>query len=69
MAENLIWLAEKAYPGKNFIVWAHNVHTSKSTHYLKTGIEGINAFLSSYVPMGATIHQHFNADRNAQDYK
>jgi erythromycin esterase len=30
MAENLIWLAEKAYPGKKIIVWAHNVHIAKS---------------------------------------
>ena len=30
MAENLIWLAEKAYPGKKIIVWAHNGHIAKS---------------------------------------
>ena len=29
MAENLIWLAEKAYPGKKIIVWAHNGHIAK----------------------------------------
>ncbi|MES1159744.1 MAG: erythromycin esterase family protein, partial [Bacteroidota bacterium] len=30
MAENLIWLAEKGYPGKKIIVWAHNAHIAKS---------------------------------------
>jgi len=30
MADNLIWLAEKAYPGKKIIVWAHNAHIAKS---------------------------------------
>lgn len=59
MAENLIWLAEKAYPGKKIIVWAHNVHNAKSTHTLTTDLADINGFFSSYVPMGATIHQHF----------
>ncbi|SEW55908.1 erythromycin esterase family protein [Chitinophaga arvensicola] len=59
MAENLIWLAEKAYPGKKIIVWAHNVHNAKTTHELKTDIAGINDFFSSYTPMGATVYQHF----------
>lgn len=60
MAENLIWLAEKAYPGKKIIVWAHNVHVAKSTDKLQfpTG-SGEGYFFSSFEPMGATVHKHF----------
>ncbi|MBS0026509.1 erythromycin esterase family protein [Chitinophaga sp. 22321] len=59
MAENLIWLADKVYPGKKIIVWAHNLHVSKATSGLKAADPGLNGFLTSYVPMGAAIHQHF----------
>ena len=30
--ENLRWLIQQGFPGKKFIVWAHNVHVMK-THY------------------------------------
>jgi erythromycin esterase len=59
MAENLIWLADKAYPGKKIIVWAHNLHIAKGTSELKTENQGLNWFLSTFVPMGVTVHQHF----------
>jgi len=29
MAQNLIWLAEHAYPDKKLILWAHNAHVQK----------------------------------------
>jgi hypothetical protein len=29
MAENLLWLADEAYPGRRIIVWAHNAHISR----------------------------------------
>src|SRR5882757_9870444 len=60
MAKNLIWLAEKAYPGKKIIVWAHNGHVAK----------GMGSFAGSkpparpedaFVPMGATIHHAFGS--------
>jgi erythromycin esterase len=59
MAENLIWLAEKAYPGKKIIVWAHNVHIAKGMTALgaKSPQDDANAF----VPMGATIHRYFGS--------
>lgn len=59
MAENIIWLAEKVYPGKKIIVWAHNVHVSKSTQGIKTAIDPINGFFSTYAPLGVTVHKHF----------
>ncbi|WP_161596700.1 erythromycin esterase family protein [Chitinophaga vietnamensis] len=60
MALNLIWLAEKAYPGKKIIVWAHNVHISKKTNTLQMSANGsVPPFFASYVPMGTTVHQHF----------
>jgi hypothetical protein len=40
MAENLIWLAEKAYPGKKIIVWAHNGHIAKSLTSVGAGGRG-----------------------------
>lgn len=59
MAENLIWLAEKAYPGKKIIVWAHNAHIAKNTSRFQP-IGGAGAgFFASFVPMGATIANHF----------
>jgi erythromycin esterase len=60
MAENLIWLAEHAYPGKKIIVWAHNVHVAKQTASLSFNPGNTaQAFFSSLVPMGHTVHAHF----------
>ncbi|PSL47331.1 erythromycin esterase [Chitinophaga niastensis] len=59
MAQNLIWLAEKAYPGKKIIVWAHNIHIAKNTSNLRTVTNDPMYFFSTLVPMGATISQHF----------
>ena len=60
MAENLIWLAEKAFPDQKIIVWAHNGHIAKNTDQLQSASGGVDAgFLSSFVPMGAAIHAHF----------
>lgn len=60
MAENLIWLAEHAYPGKKIIVWAHNAHIAKQTASL--GFPPGNQaqyFFSSFVPMGYTVQSYF----------
>jgi erythromycin esterase len=59
MAGNLIWLAEKAYPGKKIIVWAHNVHIAKSVSGLTVGAQPPPAGEDAFVPMGYTIHHHF----------
>lgn len=59
MAKNLIWLAEKAYPGKKIIVWAHNVHIAKGMTAL--GGKSLSADPSAFVPMGATIHHYFGS--------
>ena len=60
MANNLVWLAEKAFPGKKIIVWAHNGHIAKGTQSLEavTNSEGAG-FYATFVPMGFTISQHF----------
>ncbi|WP_343746698.1 erythromycin esterase family protein [Chitinophaga sp.] len=59
MAENFIWLAEKAFPGKKIIVWAHNIHISKNTSQLTDANDKPIPFLQTYVPMGATVSKHF----------
>ena len=59
MAKNLIWLAEKAYPGKKIIVWAHNVHISKGLTAL--GAKSFSDDPMAFVPMGATIHHYFGS--------
>ena len=56
MAKNLIWLAEKAYPGKKIIVWAHNGHIAKS---VPGGSRSSADDATVFVPMGATIHRYF----------
>src|SRR5258708_4084682 len=66
MAKNLIWLAEKAYPGKKIIVWAHNVHIAKSLTSFRPVGEGNGASGSgetgdAFGPMGATVHNYFGA--------
>jgi erythromycin esterase len=58
MAKNLIWLAEKAYPGRKIIVWAHNVHVSKDINSLDFAGGGRP---DVFVPMGATVHHYFGA--------
>ncbi len=59
MAKNIIWLAEKAYPGKKIIVWAHNVHVAKGLTTL--GGKFATDDGSAFVPMGATIHHYFGS--------
>ncbi|WP_212004431.1 erythromycin esterase family protein [Chitinophaga sp. HK235] len=65
MADNLIWLAEKAFPGKKIIVWAHNIHIAKNTSELEYHTGGPVPFLQTLVPMGATISRHFGKDAYA----
>lgn len=67
MAKNLIWLAEKAYPGKKIIVWAHNGHIAKSLTSVGTGgnagasgnVAVAGNAVDPFVPMGAAIHRYF----------
>jgi erythromycin esterase len=59
MAANLIWLAEKAYPGKKIIVWAHNVHIAKGLTTL--GGRFAAGDPQAFVPMGATVHRYFGS--------
>ncbi|WP_188935880.1 erythromycin esterase family protein [Puia dinghuensis] len=61
MAKNLIWLAEKAYPGKKIIVWAHNGHVAKGMSSLVTGSQPPPKGEDAFVPMGATIHHYFGS--------
>jgi erythromycin esterase len=60
MAKNLIWLAEKAYPGKKIIVWAHNGHIAKGMGPL-AGSRPPAKPEDAFVPMGATIHRAFGS--------
>ncbi|MBC9933235.1 erythromycin esterase family protein [Chitinophaga qingshengii] len=62
MAENLIWLAEKAFPGKKIIVWAHNIHIAKNTNTLEDLTGKPIPFLQTFVPMGATVSKHFGKE-------
>lgn len=59
MARNLIWLAEKAYPGKKIIVWAHNVHIAKS--FTALGAKSLSEDANAFVPMGQEIHRYFGS--------
>jgi len=59
MAKNLIWLAEKAYPGKKIIVWAHNVHIAKS--FTALGAKSLSDDPNAFVPMGQEIHRYFGS--------
>src|SRR5258708_8987225 len=61
MAKNLIWLAEKAYPGKKIIVWAHNGHIAKGMGTLANGNQPPARGDSAFVPMGAVIHHAFGS--------
>jgi len=58
MAKNLTWLAEKAYPGKKIIVWAHNGHIAKGMGSLGDGPANP---ADAFVPMGAAIHRTFGS--------
>jgi erythromycin esterase len=62
MAKNLTWLAEKAYPGKKIIVWAHNGHIAKGMGSMRGGnAAGQGIAADAFVPMGATIHRVFGS--------
>jgi len=60
MAKNLIWLAEKAYPGKKIIVWAHNGHIARGMGSF-AGNKAPARPEDAFVPMGATIHHAFGS--------
>ncbi|NSL86381.1 erythromycin esterase family protein [Chitinophaga sp. Mgbs1] len=63
MAQNLIWLADKAFPGKKIIVWAHNIHIAKNTGALLAPLTGTPIpFFESLTPMGTTVKAHFGKD-------
>ncbi|SEM80457.1 erythromycin esterase family protein [Lihuaxuella thermophila] len=56
MAKNLTWLAEKLYPNKKIIVWAHNIHIRKAN----TRTE--NPYRTSLVTMGQLLPQQLQKD-------
>lgn len=49
MAKHLTWLAEKLYPNKKIIVWAHNIHVRKAN--TKT----VNPYRTSVPTMGQLL--------------
>ncbi|MHA4811683.1 erythromycin esterase family protein [Flavitalea flava] len=60
MAKNLEWLAEKAYPGKKIIAWAHNAHISKGLESFQPDKDSSSpADENLFVPMGSSIHRYF----------
>jgi len=61
MAKNLTWLAEKAYPGKKIIVWAHNGHIAKGMGSLAGTQPPASSPEDAFVPMGATIRRTFGS--------
>jgi erythromycin esterase len=61
MAENLIWLAEKAYPEKKIIVWAHNVHIARNVPWSERPMQPVTGETHVFIPMGVTIQDHFGA--------
>lgn len=61
MGRNLIWLAEKAYPGKKIIVWAHNGHIAKGLTTVSYGKQPPARGESAFVPMGSWIHRAFGS--------
>ncbi|MBV8254309.1 MAG: erythromycin esterase family protein [Chitinophaga sp.] len=58
MAENIIWLADRAYPGKKIIIWAHNGHIANSTGKI-AGNGALQQFYNTFIPMGNTLRSHF----------
>ena len=56
MAENLTWLAEKAFPGSRIIVWAATSHVIKDRSVVDTEVA------REMNPMGAYIHDRFGND-------
>lgn len=59
MANNFIWLAEKFFPGRKIIIWAHNGHIAKKTKDIVFDNAGKNGFYNTFIPMGQTISKHF----------
>lgn len=67
MADNLEWLMDVMYPGKKFILWAHNDHLAKSTStILNPPIGEINGnsglWQSSFKSMGEMMHEKLQDD-------
>ncbi len=52
MAENLVWLANRAFPGEKIVGWAHSYHIARSF----SGIDVLDGSFSwQGVPMGAYV--------------
>lgn len=58
MADNLIWLAETAYPGRRIIVWAATSHGLRDRGAIDPTIDGA----ADMVPVGRLAAEHFGDD-------
>ena len=55
MARNLVWLHQKAFPGRKIIVWAASFHIMRSPAGIKVPDGNLN--YKDVVPMGDDVHK------------
>jgi erythromycin esterase len=51
MGDNAIWLADKLYPGRKVVIWAHTVHTARGFQRTPVNLQA-----------GEVMHRHWGAD-------
>ncbi|KQW87820.1 hypothetical protein ASC94_25315 [Massilia sp. Root418] len=51
MGDNTIWLADKLYPGRKVVIWAHTVHTARGFQRTPVNLQA-----------GEVMHRHWGAD-------
>lgn len=51
MGDNAIWLADRLYPGRKVVIWAHTVHTARG--FQRTPV---------HLQAGEVMHRHWAAD-------
>lgn len=56
MSQTVLWILEHETPGKNAIVWAHNLHVAKSSFLMPAIAEG------ALEPMGVHLHEALASD-------
>ncbi len=60
MADNLIWLTQRRYPGRKIIVWAASFHIMRNAAEIEVPDKSVN--YSTIIPMGHVVAQKLGDD-------
>jgi erythromycin esterase len=57
MGRNLVWLANRRYPGRKIVVWAATFHTARNLRLIETEVESLREMYRDMVVMGEVARE------------